>query len=436
MAKIRYANEFQHGSERAVAEELAKSLPPQAIAIANYVLPDEYGGGEIDFVVVLAEGIVCVEVKSWFGKIDRVGAFVEFENGYAVRTPFDGLKYKHKRLRSMLLDRKLISESVAVGSALVTTGRLDWPAQAIIDRYVLAVADLRAKGALLRALERHERGVRLDSRTIEAVADEIKESSSGVDRWRVGAFILDEEIASTEFARTYTGRAAEVVERDVLLRCWEIDPLATDTMRGRISRQVRKEAGALAALERSRCAAIPVVYDAFVDPGDFNVFWLAHESVGRRTLAEAVHELWAQPELPAAILRQLDDALKVLREHKIVHRAIRPEVIFLGEDGRVLLSGFELSAAEEGTVRRTEIVARSPEERGGKHPSGKTDLYNVARMVLGWVNADEAPVKAKLAALKRAPVQAALADLLHDDPARRPDDLAALIKAIGTGLRR
>lgn len=436
MAQVRYANEFQHASERAAAQELAAALPAQAIAIANYVLPDEYGGGEIDFVVVLAEGIACLEVKNWYGRIDRVGAFVEFANGYSVRAPFDGLKYKHKRLRSLLLDRGLITEQLAVGSALVTSGRLEWPSQAIIDRHVLSIADLRAKGALLRSLQRHDRGVRLEPRAVKCVADELKESSSGTDRWRVAAFVLDEEIASTEFARTYTGRAAEVVEREVILRCWELDPLEREGTRARILRQVRKEAGALASLERARCPAIPIVYDAFIDPGDFNMFWLAHETVGRRTLADAVHQLWAEPELPAAVLAQLDTALQVLREHKIVHRAIRPEVIFLGDDGRVLLSGFELSAAEDGTVRRTEVVARSPEERTGSHQTGKTDLYNVARMVLDWLCRDDAPVKKKLATLKRGPLQAALAHLLQEDPARRPDDLAALVKSLSVGLPR
>lgn len=436
MAQLRYANEFQHSSERTVAQELAKALPNQSIAVANYVLPDEHGGGEIDFVVILPEGIVCLEVKSWYGKIDRVGAFVEFADGYTVRSPFDGLKYKHKRLRSFLLNTGLITEQLAVGSALVTSARLEWPPQAIIDRHVLAIPDLRAKGALLRSLQRHDRGVRLDARAIERIADELKESSSGIDRWRVGGFVLDDALGSTEFAQTYSGRAAEVVERDVILRCWEIDPLERENTRARILRQVRKEAGALASLERARCPAIPIVYDAFVDPGDFNVFWLAHESVGRRTLAEALHQLWDEPELAAEVVGQLDGAFRVLREHKIVHRAIRPEVVFLGDDGRVLLSGFELSAAEDGTVRRTEAVARSPEERKGARQTAKTDLYNAARMVLDWVRSDDLPAAKKLASLKRGPLQTALADLLQDDPSRRPTDLSALTKALRGGLPR
>src|SRR5437879_1223129 len=108
MAHLRTANEFRHDSERRAAEKLRKNLPATCHVIGNYVLPSRDGGGEIDLVVVLPQGVVAIEVKHWFGRLAHVGRLIEFEDGYRVPNPFPGLSYKVKTLRGALMNAGLI----------------------------------------------------------------------------------------------------------------------------------------------------------------------------------------------------------------------------------------------------------------------------------------------------------------------------------------
>src|SRR5208337_1658929 len=95
-------------------------------------------------------------------------------------------------------------------------------------------------------------------------------------------------------------------DRDVLLRSWEVDPLADERKRQGIIRQLEAEAAALARLEASRCRSLPIVYDAFRDPANSDVFWLAQEYVGSTTLPTHAHRFVRDTVFRNEVLVQLD----------------------------------------------------------------------------------------------------------------------------------
>ncbi|MBI4612534.1 MAG: NERD domain-containing protein [Planctomycetes bacterium] len=416
------------------AQRLTDRLATSGFVIGNYLLPGKYSGGEIDLVAVLPSGIVAIEVKHWYGRIMRVGGTVEFDNGYSVPNPFPGLLYKAKFLRSHLVERDLIGAHVSVGSCLVHgPGRLAWPDDVLRNQYVydLDTAPVRiGAGAML---PREGRRTELGRSELVAIADALADPTSGAEAWRIGHFVVDEELAATPFARQFVGRCSHVRERDVLLRCWEIDPLADEDVQARTLRRLESEAAALARLESQRCPAIPIVYDAFPDPANFHVFWTALEYGGPATLARERRRFLTDQSFRDGVLAQIGEALAAFREAGIVHRNLGAEVITLCDDGRILVGGLEYSAAEDGSTRRRTIAHPSrvpPEVVAGAGCSSAGDMFAVGLMVLDLLMPGDDPPDRRLARLRDRPLRSALGALLERAPEARVVDLNALRAAL------
>jgi len=434
MAVFRSSNPFRHESERLVAQRLAERLTAPGFVIGNYLLPGRYSGGEIDLVAVLPTSIVAIEVKHWFGRIVRMGASVEFENGYSAPNPFPGLLYKSKFLRSLLVEQKLIDARVPVGSCLVHgPGKLRWPDDVLRNQYVCDIEQAPAQIASGAMLPRGRRNADLSRRELGAIADALAEGTSGADAWRVGHFIIDQELPATAFARQFSGRCTHVRERDVLLRCWEIQPLADEATRVRTLRRFETDAAALARLETKRCRAIPIVYDAFPDPSNFDVFWTAQEFNGTVTLGQERHRFMTERSFRESILGQLDEGLEALRDSGIVHRNLGAEVITISDDGRILIGGLEYSANEDSsTCRRTVAHARrvSPEVVAGAGETTASDLYAAGLMILDLLLPSSDQNEKRLSKIRDRSLRAALSELLDHNPKNRAADLAAVRAAL------
>ncbi|NLY00508.1 MAG: hypothetical protein GXY83_30805 [Rhodopirellula sp.] len=433
MAGFRTANEFRHDTEREAAEALVQNLQAPAQVVGNYVLPGRYTGGEIDLLVILAEGILVVEVKNWFGRIQRVGTLVEFEDGYSVPSPFPGLQYKTKMLRSYLVSQDVISDGVPVGGCLIYVGKLDLPDDLRAAEHVFSVDVASKKRALLQPLALHGRRETLDEKTITAVAEFLAEKTAGTETWRVGSFVLDEELPATEFTRQFVGRCSHIYNRDVLLRCWEIDPLAEHRKRAATLRKLEAEASALARLESCRCPALPIVYDAFRDPANFNVFWVAQEYIGPDTLATLAHRFVKDAAFRERVLAQLDDALEALGQAGIVHRNIAAEVISVGTDDRILLGGLEFSASADGHTGRRTVAHHSrqpPERLRGKADCHAGDVYAAGLMVLDLLVPGAGSLRGRLRRVEDRSIRQQLSACLDDNPQERPKSLERLRKSL------
>lgn len=429
MARVRTANEFRHESERAAAKQLEKTLPEDCEIIANYILPARNGGGEIDLVVVMPQGVVVLEVKHWYGQIVHVGALVEFDDGYTVPLPFGGLFYKKQMLRTTLRNAGVIGERTRVGHALVTSLPLKWPDHVRTSEFVFAIGQLVGQGPLVQALGTRPGYRTLSAREVQTVAKTLAEQTSGRDRWSIGNYLLVEPAPTCGNSQNFFGRSFHMFERDAMLRCWEIAPTEETKIRAKTLRELEAEASTLARLERFRCSAIPLVYDAFRDPANFNVYWLVHESVGTSNLT-AVGSMFRQDVgFRVGVLEQLDAALSVLRKANIAHRNICSDVLQVGDGGRILLTGFEFSASGDGrTVRRSvrDEKDRPPEVKRGGPFTSSGDIYAAGKMVLDILKPGAGAMGARLKGLRSRDLRKCLESMLSENPDDRPMDLRAL----------
>ena len=438
MATFRRFQPFQHPSEEAVADRLVRQLHSDAIVIGNYLMPSAYGGPEIDVLVLHPCGIVLCEVKHWFGKMVQFGVNVTFEDGYTQPNPMHGLMYKAKILRSYLMDRVKLPPSVSVQGCLVIdglTGTL--PAHVVRDEYVFTSQDASKAIDNGHVVYQHGRQrTALSAATIGKIADTICAEKPSRPSAKVGHFIIDEEIGAGEFTTHAAGRCLHVTDRNVLLQRWQLEG-RTD-QKQRTLHRLERETAALARLEAYRSPAFPLLYDAFRDPDDWNVYWAVLELVEGQTLEMMAERFRGNRRFREGVVNQLDEALRLLRAAGIVHRNIHETTILVRPNEQILLGGFEFcSQAEAGTIRRTRPPGRpiAPESLEGK-ADVHTDIYDAACLLLRLLGyrADENPA-ASARSIRHAGLRSAFVQALSRSPAQRPDDLQELSKAIKEGVR-
>ncbi|MGE0708292.1 MAG: protein kinase [Planctomycetota bacterium] len=141
--------------------------------------------------------------------------------------------------------------------------------------------------------------------------------------------------------------------------------LADDTARKRFSRQAQ----AAEALQHPQLARVV----ASGTEGEFS--YLASEEVAGRPLrqvlaADGGRERARAPELVASALRALESAHGM----GVVHGNLSPDCLWVGDDGRVRVSGFgRPRAGKKGRARVTAYTA--PEQRSGDASEEAGDLY-------------------------------------------------------------
>ncbi|MER6984424.1 protein kinase, partial [Streptomyces carpinensis] len=86
------------------------------------------------------------------------------------------------------------------------------------------------------------------------------------------------------------------------------------------------------------------VFDVFAEGGSL---WIASELVAARPLAALLAEKPLTPYRAAEVASDILMALRVLHGHGWVHRNITARTVLVCDDGRVMLTGLAVSAAEE-----------------------------------------------------------------------------------------
>jgi serine/threonine protein kinase len=183
------------------------------------------------------------------------------------------------------------------------------------------------------------------------------------------------ELTETRAFDTYSGQEVmlrqvplpEVVEAEVLDAdglpdgftardgaTWRLPAPARDTAvprgRGPAVRQPADPAVRRAVEAAQAAARIPdhprldQVFDVFTEGGSL---WIASELVAARPLAALLDEGPLTPYRAAEVASDLLMALRVLHGHGWVHRNITPRTVLVCDDGRVILSGLAVGAAEE-----------------------------------------------------------------------------------------
>ncbi|WP_367321292.1 protein kinase [Streptomyces sp. HUAS ZL42] len=205
------------------------------------------------------------------------------------------------------------------------------------------------------------------------------------DRYRLPLPPSDEyELAETRAFDTYSGQEVlvrqvplpEVVEAEVL----DAEGLPEGfTARERGVRRQVGRAGASTrrptdpvvrrALEAAQAAAripdhprLDQVFDVFAEGGSL---WIVSEFVAARPLAALLAEKPLTPYRAAEVASDVLMALRVLHAHGWVHRNITARTVLVCDDGRVMLTGLAVGAAEEALCGYDPVPAEDGEGDGG-----------------------------------------------------------------------
>ncbi|MET9368381.1 protein kinase [Streptomyces griseoflavus] len=112
------------------------------------------------------------------------------------------------------------------------------------------------------------------------------------------------------------------------------------------------------------------VFDVFAEGGSL---WIVSELVAARPLAALLAEKPLSPYRAAEVASEVLTALRVLHSHGWVHRNITARTVLVCDDGRVMLTGLAVGAAEEALCGYDPVPAAEPAPDGGAvealHPS-------------------------------------------------------------------
>ncbi|MFD3614835.1 protein kinase [Streptomyces sp. NPDC058676] len=209
------------------------------------------------------------------------------------------------------------------------------------------------------------------------------------DRYRLPLPPSDEyELTETRAFDTYSGQEVlvrqvplpEVVEAEVLDAEGLPEGFTARDPQGRQGRGARRSpAGAAArrptdpavrrAVEAAQSAAripdhprLDQVFDVFADGGSL---WIVSELVSARPLAALLAEKPLTPYRAAEVASDVLMALRVLHAHGWVHRNITARTVLVCDDGRVMLTGLAVGAAEEALCGYDPVPAEGAEWGAG-----------------------------------------------------------------------
>jgi serine/threonine protein kinase len=203
------------------------------------------------------------------------------------------------------------------------------------------------------------------------------------DRYRLPLPPSDEyELTETRAFDTYSGQEVlvrqvplpEVVEAEVLGEDGLPDGF-TPRDRGprrptaaRTATRRPSDPAVRRAVEAAQAAAripdhprLDQVFDVFAEGGSL---WIVSELVSAQTLATLLVEKPLSPYRAAEVAADVLMALRVLHAHGWVHRNITARTVLVCDDGRVMLTGLAVGAAEEALCGYDPVPAQDGEDGG------------------------------------------------------------------------
>lgn len=205
---------------------------------------------------------------------------------------------------------------------------------------------------------------------------------------------------------------------------------------------------------RLRHPNIVRVYDAGQADG---LFYIAMDLVGGVTLETRLAQVQGPWDSASAlgVMEQAGAALEYAHRRGIVHHNLKPSNIFIGNDGRVVISDFDGISAQAGEnghplyYRLKAPVYLAPEQaRGDDQIDAAADIYSLAaiayRLLTGrppvgggnplnllWRIAEEEPKRAdEVQPTVSTAVADALAAALAKDPSQRPAQAGELVRGL------
>lgn len=213
------------------------------------------------------------------------------------------------------------------------------------------------------------------------------------DRYRLPLPPSDEyELTETRAFDTYSGQEVlvrqvplpEVVEAEVLGEDGLPDGFtardrgAPRPAAARTATRRPSDPAVRRAVEAAQAAAripdhprLDQVFDVFAEGGSL---WIVSELVSAQTLATLLVEKPLSPYRAAEVAADVLMALRVLHAHGWVHRNITARTVLVCDDGRVMLTGLAVGAAEEALCGYDPVPPQDGDEDGrgeqGQHGGG------------------------------------------------------------------
>ncbi|MFI6355940.1 protein kinase [Streptomyces sp. NPDC050743] len=211
------------------------------------------------------------------------------------------------------------------------------------------------------------------------------------DRYRLPLPPSDEyELTETRAFDTYSGQEVlvrqvplpEVVEAEVLdaeglpagFTARERGAGTRRTPGARTATRRPADPAVRRAVEAAQAAAripdhprLDQVFDVFAEGGSL---WIVSELVAARPLAALLAEQPLTPYRAAEVAADVLMALRVLHGHGWVHRNITARTVLVCDDGRVMLTGLAVGAAEEALCGYDPVPAREGQDEGAVGGAG------------------------------------------------------------------
>ncbi|MET9787275.1 protein kinase [Streptomyces canus] len=224
------------------------------------------------------------------------------------------------------------------------------------------------------------------------------------DRYRLPLPPSDEyELTETRAFDTYSGQEVlvrqvplpEVVEAEVLDAeglpdgFTARDPRGARRTSGRGGTRRPTEPAVRRAVEAAQAAAripdhprLDQVFDVFAEGGSL---WIVSELVPARSLAALLAEKPLTPYRAAEVASDVLMALRVLHAHGWVHRNITARTVLVCDDGRVMLTGLAVGAAEEALCGYDPVPVEAGDwgVGGGESGAGPDDGPGAGRAGVG-----------------------------------------------------
>lgn len=163
-------------------------------------------------------------------------------------------------------------------------------------------------------------------------------------------------------------------------------------------------------------------------------WWVIDQWVGEQTVADLLASgPWPRPKLPRLLL-EVALGIQALHAAQVVLRELAPQRILVGDDGRIVLTDFELAKLLDGgpsvSSEWPDEPFRAP-ELDGAETTPQSDLYSFGRVALaalGCVEADPGQTAAALRAAKLPKrLQGLLLACIEPLPQQRPDSIEPLV---------
>jgi hypothetical protein len=249
-------------------------------------------------------------------------------------------------------------------------------------------------------------------------------------RLQLGRYRLDEQVGQGGMAVVWRGFDTQL-RRTVAVKVLHPHLHAREDIRRRFDR----EAQAVARLHHPHILDVYDFSGLTAEPS-----YLVTEFIRGRTLREfAEAHRFDPPELAAACLLPIAEALEHAHAAGVVHRDVKPENVMVREDGVVKLTDFGIAAlldpGEKFTMTGSILGSPAhlaPETIEGKPADPRSDLFSFGT-ILYWLSCGELPFQAPSPA---ALLRAILEGNLKDPRAVRPSVSDAQAKIIARCLER